>query len=234
MWWSGETLAPDAPLVHEDRESNLAADVIQETGSWEKAVAEAMWWWRKRLLVNRVRVEHWKIVVCRQLDQNLKLLSVWATTQGPIPCAIALQISGSAENQVRLINPAIGGDLVQDMSSQMMMSSIPWIAMQLNDPWNGWKTDAKISWAHLGSDQLHYAEWLWKRRHDPGRQRRVYHNMAHTIPMVWRFLWTHKTHKVSNYRVPNFFTEIRWSSPSNGGDPVRGAGRPQGVFVMNV
>ena len=66
--------------------SNLAADVVQEVGSWEKAVAEADVVVKRRYNVNRVAgasMENRGFIA--QWDENLKVLNCWATTQGPIP-----------------------------------------------------------------------------------------------------------------------------------------------------
>ena len=130
-------LDPDAPLIHEDLESNLAADVVQEDGSWEKAVAEADVVVKQRLLVNRVAgaaLENRGLVA--NWDPNLNLLTVWATTQGPIPMRNSIaKYLGLMENQVRLINPAIGGGFgPKIMSSQIDDVVLPWIAMKLKRP----------------------------------------------------------------------------------------------------
>lgn len=49
-----KAVEPGSALVHEDLGSNLAADVIQEVGSYEKAVAEADVVIKKRIVTTHV------------------------------------------------------------------------------------------------------------------------------------------------------------------------------------
>ena len=233
-----KSVEPGAPLIHEDLESNLAADVIQEAGSWDKAVAEADVVVKKRLLVNRVAgaaLENRGIVV--NWDQNLNLLTVWATTQGPIPMRNSIaKYLGLLENQVRLINPAIGGGFgPKIMSSQIDDVVIPWIAMKLKRPLK-WVEDRRENFLGTTSerDQLHYAEIALKKDGTIlGIKDVFYHNTGAYNPYGMTVPLNTQTHTVSNYRVPNFFTEIRMVFTNQMVvTPVRGAGRPQGVFVM--
>jgi CO/xanthine dehydrogenase Mo-binding subunit len=233
-----KTIAPGAPLIHEDLESNLAADVVQEVGSWEKAVAEADVVVKKRLLVNRVAgaaLENRGIVV--NWDANLSLLTVWATTQGPIPMRNSIaKYLGLLENQVRLINPAIGGGFgPKIMSSQIDDVVIPWIAMKLKRPVK-WVEDRRENFLGTTSerDQLHYAEIALKKDGTIlGVKDVFYHNTGAYNPYGMTVPLNTQAHTVSNYRVPNFLTEIKMVFTNQMVvTPVRGAGRPQGVFVM--
>ncbi len=233
-----KALEPGAPLIHEDLESNLAADVIQEVGSWDKAVAEADVVVKRRYNVNRLSgasmenrglIAHW--------NADLKILNVWATTQGPIPMrnsiAKYLQLE---EHQVRVINPDIGGGFgPKIMSSQIDDVIIPWIAIKLKRPIK-WLEDRRENFLGTTSerDQIHYSEIALKKDgtilgvkdvmyHNTG----AYNSYGMTVPL------NTQTHTVSNYRVPNFFTEIKMVFTNQMVvTPVRGAGRPQGVFVM--
>ena len=102
-------LAPDSPLVHEDLASNLAAHVIQEKGDYEAARARADRIIRRRFrydrgvsgaLENRGVVAWW--------DPHDGRLSVWDTTQAPIPVRNTLAATfGLSESQVRVIAPFI-------------------------------------------------------------------------------------------------------------------------------
>lgn len=233
-----KALEPGAALIHEDLESNLAANVVQQVGSWETALAEADVVIKRRFLVNRVAgaalenrgfVAHW--------DENLKILNCWATTQGPIPMRNSIaRYLGLLENQVRLMNPAIGGGFgPKIMSSQVDDVIIPWIAIKLNRPIK-WFEDRRENFLGTTSerDQVHYAEIALKKDGTiVGVKDVFYHNTGAYNPYGMTIPLNTQTHTVSNYLVPNFYTEINVVFTNQMVvTPVRGAGRPQGVFVM--
>ncbi|MDQ7064695.1 MAG: molybdopterin-dependent oxidoreductase, partial [candidate division KSB1 bacterium] len=81
-----QALSPDAPRVHDDLDSNLAAHVIQRKGKHDAARQKADLIIKKRFvydrgtaaaLENRGVVAHW--------DARSQQLTVWDTTQAPIP-----------------------------------------------------------------------------------------------------------------------------------------------------
>jgi len=233
-----KALEPGAALIHEDLESNLAADVVQEVGSWDKAVAEADVVIKKRILVNRVAggaIENRGFVA--QWDDNLKILNCWATTQGPIPMRNSIaRYLGLMENQIRMVNPAIGGGFgPKIMSSQIDDVIIPWIAMKLKRPIK-WFEDRRENFLGTTSerDQLHYAEIALKNDGTVlGVKDVFYHNTGAYNPYGMTVPLNTQTHTVSNYNIPNFLTEIKMVFTNQMVvTPVRGAGRPQGVFVM--
>lgn len=233
-----KALEPGTQLVHEDLESNLAADVVQEAGSWDKAVAEADHVVKKRLVVNRVAggaIENRGIVV--QWDDNMKILNVWATTQGPIPMRNSIaKYLGLLENQIRMMNPAIGGGFgPKIMSSQIDDVVVPWIAMKLGRPIK-WFEDRRENFLGTTSerDQVHYAEIAFKNDGTVlGVKDVFYHNTGAYNPYGMTVPLNTQTHTVSNYNIPNFYTQIKMVFTNQMVvTPVRGAGRPQGVFVM--
>ena len=79
-------LDPDAPLVHDDLESNLAAHLVQEKGDYEAARKQADLVVKRRIIIdrgaagameNRGIVAHW--------EPKSQHLTLWDTTQAPIP-----------------------------------------------------------------------------------------------------------------------------------------------------
>ncbi len=233
-----KALEPGAALVHEDLESNLAANVKQEVGSWEQAEKEADLVVKRRFLVNRVAgaaLENRGFVA--QWDDNLKILNCWATTQGPIPMRNSIaKYLGLMENQVRLINPAIGGGFgPKIMSSQIDDVIIPWLALRIKRPLK-WVEDRRENFLGTTSerDQVHYTEIALKKDGTIlGVKDVFYHNTGAYNPYGMTVPLNTQTHTVSNYRVPNFYTEIRMVFTNQMVvTPVRGAGRSQGVFPM--
>ena len=140
------------------------------------------------------------------------------------------------ENQVRVINPMIGGGFgPKIMSSQIDDVVIPWIAMKLKRPIK-WIEDRRENFLGTTSerDQLHYAEIALKKDGTIlGVKDVMYHNTGAYNPYGMTVPLNTQSHTVSNYRVPNFFTEIKMVFTNQMVvTPVRGAGRSQGVFVM--
>ncbi|UCG24626.1 MAG: xanthine dehydrogenase family protein molybdopterin-binding subunit, partial [Chloroflexota bacterium] len=111
-----KALAPESTLVHEDVGSNIAAHCVQRRSSdagesYEEARSRADLVIKRRMyydhgtaaaMENRGVVADW--------DQRRKRLTVWDTTQAPIPIRNGLAaMLGLAENRVRVIAPFIGG-----------------------------------------------------------------------------------------------------------------------------
>jgi carbon-monoxide dehydrogenase large subunit len=132
-----KALAPGAPLVHEDVGSNLAAYVPQKKGDYEAAKAQADVVIRRRFHYDRgaaAAIENRGVVA--QWDARAQKLTVWDTTQAPIPVRNGLAaMLGLSEHQVRLVTPFIGGGF----GPKIMMFYpeevlIPWLALQLERP----------------------------------------------------------------------------------------------------
>jgi CO/xanthine dehydrogenase Mo-binding subunit len=132
-----ESLAPNAALIHEDLENNLAAHVTQQNGDYEKArneadiIIEREFYYDRgtaAAIENRGVVAHW--------EQQAGKLTVWDTTQAPVIIHSGLaSMLGLSENQVRVVAPFIGGafgpKILMFYPEEML---IPWISMQLNRP----------------------------------------------------------------------------------------------------
>ncbi|HMN60308.1 MAG TPA: xanthine dehydrogenase family protein molybdopterin-binding subunit, partial [Anaerolinea sp.] len=233
-----KALEPGAPLVHEDLESNLAAHVTQERGNYAEAAAKADVVIKRKILVDRgagAAMENRGIIV----DWNARSqeMTIWATTQAPIPLrnSIAGRL-GLFESQVRVITPYIGGGFgPKIMTSQADDVLLPIIAMWLNRPIK-WLEDRRENFLATTSerDQVHYAEIaLTKEGIILGVKDMFYHNTGAYDPYGMTVPLNTQTHTVSNYNVPNFFTEIKMVfSNTMVVTPVRGAGRPYGVYVM--
>ncbi len=231
-------LEPGAPLVHDDLESNLAADVIQERGNYAEAAKQADVVIKRKILVDRGAagaMENRGFVV--DWNERSQEMMVWATTQAPIPLRNAISARlGLFENQVRVITPFIGGGFgPKIMTSQTDDVLLPWIAMKLNRPIK-WVEDRRENFLGTTSerDQVHYAEIALKRDgtimgvkdvfyHDTG----AYDPYGMTVPL------NTQTHTISNYKVDHFYTQIKMVFTNKFVvTPVRGAGRPEGVYVM--
>jgi carbon-monoxide dehydrogenase large subunit len=233
-----KSLEPGAPLVHDDLPSNLAAHVTQERGSYAEAAAKADLVIKRKILVDRgagAAMENRGIVI--DWNDRTREMTIWASTQAPIPLrnTIAARL-GLVENQVRVITPFIGGGFgPKIMTSQADDVLLPIIAMWLNRPIK-WVEDRRENFLATTSerDQVHYAEIaLTKEGKILGVRDMFYHNTGAYDPYGMTVPLNTQTHTVSNYHVPSFYTEIKMVFTNTMVvTPVRGAGRPYGVFVM--
>ena len=233
-----KALAPGAPLVHEDVPSNVAAHVIQRKGDYEAIAPQADLIVKRRFVYDRgtaAAIENRGIVA--QWDTRAQRLTVWDTTQAPIPIRNGLAaLFDLSENQVRVIAPFIGGGfgpkIMMFYPEEVM---IPWAAMKLNRPVK-WIEDRWENFVATTQErgQIHEAEIALTRDgrilgihdvflHDTG----AYDPYGLTVPI------NSQCTLLGPYDVPNYtseFTAVFTNKPLV--TPYRGAGRQHGVFVM--
>ncbi|MEN8145574.1 MAG: xanthine dehydrogenase family protein molybdopterin-binding subunit [Gemmatimonadota bacterium] len=231
-------LTDESPQLHEHLESNLAAHVIQEKGDYAAVADKAPHVIKRRFHFDRgasAPMENRGVVA--DWDAKSGELTVWDTTQAPIPIRNGLAcLLGLPEAQVRVIAPFIGGGF----GPKIMMFYpeevlIPWLAMKHGCPMK-WIEDRQESFFATTQErgQIHDAEIalteggiilgvhdvFW---HDTG----AYDPYGLTLPI------NSQCTLLGPYQVPNYYSEFRvvfTSKPIV--TPVRGAGRQQGVFVM--
>ncbi len=231
-------LAEGAPLVHEQFGSNLAAHVHQTKGDYAAASAGAAVRVARRFHYDRgaaAAIENRGVVA--QWDPRAEELTVWDTTQAPIPIRNGLAaMLGLRQSQVRVIAPFIGGGF----GPKIMMFYpeevlLPWAAMRLGRPLK-WIEDRRENFYATTQErgQIHDAELAVtkdgrilgvrdKFLHDTG----AYDPYGLTVPI------NSQCTLLGPYIVPNYdseFTAVFTNKPIV--TPVRGAGRQHGVFVM--
>ncbi len=233
-----KALAPDAALIHEDLDSNLAAHVVQEKGSFAEAKAKADLVLKRRIVIDRgaaAAMENRGVVV--DWDDKAQSLTVWDTTQAPIPLRNGLAgMLGLSEHQVRVIAPFVGGGFgPKIMMFQPEEVLLPWAAVKLKRPIK-WIEDRRENFLATTQErgQVHEAEIAMTKDgrilglsdvfiHDTG----AYDTYGMTVPP------NTQCHAMSTYDVPNYYTEVKMVFTNKMiVTPVRGAGRPQGIFVM--
>jgi aerobic carbon-monoxide dehydrogenase large subunit len=233
-----KALAPGAARVHDDLEGNLAAFVPQRKGDYAAAAAQADVVVRRRFLYDRgasAAIENRGVVA--QWDGRADRLTVWDTTQAPIPIRNGLAaMLGLSEHQVRLVAPFIGGGF----GPKIMMFYpeevlIPWLAIRLDRPVKWLEDRAENFYATTQErGQIHDAEMALRRDgrilgikdaflHDTG----AYDPYGLTVPL------NSQCTLLGPYRVPAYESELRavfTNKPIV--TPYRGAGRQHGVFVV--
>jgi len=231
-------LAPGAPRVHDQLPSNLAAHAVQRKGDWAQARARAHAVIKRRFRYDRgasAAIEN--RVVAAQWDPRAEELTVWDTTQAPIPIRNGLaQLLGLLESQVRVVAPFLGGGF----GPKIMMFYpeevlVPWAAMRLGRPVK-WTEDRQENFFATTQErgQIHDAELAVAKDgkilgvkdvflHDTG----AYDPYGLTVPI------NSQCTLLGPYDIPSYeseFTAVFTNKTIV--TPVRGAGRQHGVFVI--
>ena len=231
-------LAKDAPLVHEDLGSNVASFIPQSKGDFEAAKEQADLVIERRIVIdrgvaaameNRGVVAHW--------DHKAEHLTVWDTTQAPIPLRNGLAgMLGLAEHQVRVIAPFVGGGFgPKIMMFQPEEVLLTWATLKLEKPIK-WIEDRTENFLATTQErgQVHHVEMALTQEgkilglkdvfiHDTG----AYDPYGLTVPL------NTQNHAFGCYEIPNYDSEMTMVFTNKMiVTPVRGAGRPQGIFVV--
>jgi carbon-monoxide dehydrogenase large subunit len=231
-------LARGAPLVHEHLSSNVAAHVLQRKGNYQQARSRADTVIQRRFHYDRgaaAAIEN-RAVVARW-DARAEELTIWDTTQAPIPIRNGLaQMLGLLESQVSVIAPFVGGGF----GPKIMMFYpeevlVPWAAMRLGRPVK-WTEDREENFVATTQErsQIHDAEIALSRDgrilgvrdvflHDSG----AYDTYGLTVPI------NSQCTLLGPYDIPDYeseFTAVFTNKTLV--TPVRGAGRQHGVFVI--
>jgi carbon-monoxide dehydrogenase large subunit len=227
-----------SPLVHDDLESNLAAHLFQNKGDYEEAKGKADLVIKRRIVIdrgaasameNRGIVAHW--------EAKSQHLTIWDTTQAPIPIrnGTAARL-GLSEHQVRVIAPFIGGGFGPKM---MMFYAeelvIPWASKKLNRPIK-WIEDRRENFYATTQErgQIHDVEIAFsKDGHILGLKDVFLHDTGAYDPYGLTIPLNTQCHVMGGYDVKNFTTEVSVVFTNKTlVTPVRGAGRPQGIFII--
>ena len=233
-----KALEPNSVLVHDDLEPNLAAQLFQKKGDYETARKEADLVIKRRIVIergaaaameNRGIVAHW--------DAKSQHLTIWDTTQAPIPIrnGTAARL-GLSEHQVRVIAPFIGGGfgpkIMMFYAEEMV---IPWAAKKLNRPVK-WIEDRRENFYATTQErgQVHDVEIALSRDgHILGLKDNFLHDTGAYDPYGLTIPLNTQSHDMGGYDIRNYSSEFKVVFTNKTiVTPVRGAGRPQGIFVI--
>ena len=204
-----KALDPDAPLVHDDLESNLAAHLAQEKGDYEAAREQADLVVKRRIVIdrgaagameNRGIVAHW--------EPKSEHLTLWDTTQAPIPIRNGLAaMFGLSAHQVRVIAPFVGGGFGPKIMLYYPEEVIlTWATLKMGRPIK-WIEDRRENFFATTQErgQVHYAEMALTAegrilgiRHDFLHDTGAYDPYGLTIPL------NTQSHAMGAYDVPNY------------------------------
>jgi aerobic carbon-monoxide dehydrogenase large subunit len=229
-------LAPGAPLVYEELGDNIAAHIVQRVGQPERAFASADHTLRETFRVMRggSHSMEGRGVVARY-DEALDAFTVWDATQAPHAIrAMLAYLFDLPEHRVRVIAPPdVGGGLGPKGSFYPEEALVCWLARRLRRPvkWIEDRHEHFIS-AAQEREQIHTIEIAFT---SDGILLGLRDVFTHDIGMYGALVAPVITACTvpGPYRIPNIHSELRAAytnlQPSGA---VRGAGRPQGVLVM--
>lgn len=230
--------ADGAPLVHADVPGNRAARVVQRVGDPHGAFARTAHVFRERLSIERScgsPIEPRGVVAV--YDPRRDALQVWDSTQAPLPIKNGLaRILGLPEFQVEVIAPDIGGGFgTKIMLFYPEEILVPYAAMRLGRPVK-WIEDRLEHFKSSSQErgQIHDVEVATDGAgrilalrdhfvHDAG----AYTPYGIVVPLIT------STQLPGPYRLPSYevaFDVVYTNTVMV--TPYRGAGRPQGAFVM--
>jgi aerobic carbon-monoxide dehydrogenase large subunit len=231
-------LEPGAPVIHPQFGTNLAAHAVQRHNDYDAARVHAHLVVARRFHYDRGAAAAMENrAVAAAWDEREELLTVWDTTQAPIPIRNGLaRMLGLLESRVRVVAPFVGGGF----GPKIMMFYpeevlVPWAAIRLGRPVK-WTEDRQENFFATTQErlQVHDAELavdadgriLGVRDHflhDTG----AYDPYGLTVPI------NSQCTLLGPYQVPAYHSEFRavfTNRPTV--TPVRGAGRQHGVFVI--
>ena len=231
-------MEPDSPLVHDDLDSNLAAHLIQNKGDYDSAVKKADLVIKRRFNLDRgaaAAMENRGIVV--NWDEKSQNLTVWDATQSPIPIrnGIAARL-GLRTHQVRVIAPFVGGGfgpkIMMFYAEEMVL---PWLSMKLGKPVK-WIEDRRENFYATTQEreQIHDIEMaLTNEGKILGIKQKFIHDTGAFNPYGLTTPLNTQSHSMGAYDVANYYSDLSVVFTNKTiVTPVRGAGRPQGIYVV--
>ena len=233
-----KALEPGSPLVHDDLESNLAAHLVQQKGDYEVARAQADLVIERRIVIDRcvaAAMENRGIVA--NWEPKSQQLTLWDTTQAPIPIRNGLAaMFGLSAHQVRVIAPFVGGGfgpkIMMYYPEEVLLT---WATLKLARPlkWiedrreNFFATTMERSQVHDGEIAITKEGRILGIRHSFLHDTGAYDPYGLTIPL------NTQSHSMGSYDVPNYYSDMKVVFTNRTiVTPVRGAGRPQGIFLV--
>jgi carbon-monoxide dehydrogenase large subunit len=229
-------LEPGAPRVYDELPDNVAAHIVQRVGNPDRAFATADHTLKETIRMMRGGGHSMEgRAVAARYDESLESFTVWDATQAPhtIRSFLAL-LFGMAEHQIRVIAPPdIGGGFGPKGGFYPEEALVVWLARHLKRPvkWVEDRYEHFISSAQE-REQIHTVAIAFN---NDGKLVGLRDVFIHDIGMYGALVAPVITAGTvpGPYRIPNIHSELTavYTNLQPSG-AVRGAGRPQGVLVM--
>jgi carbon-monoxide dehydrogenase large subunit len=232
-----DAVAPGAPRVHGDVASNVAATIPLAYGNVEEAFAQAAYVFEDDLFLHRgaaMSLEGRAVLASH--DPDADLLSVWSATQTPhLGRATLADLLERDLESIRVVAPHVGGGFGTKAPFYPEEAVIPAAAMKLHRPVT-WQEDRREHF--VSATQERDQHWKVAIAVDPaghilGLRGRVLHDTGAFLPWGIIAPYIAATTLPGPYVVPAYGIELTVAFTNRVPTTVvRGAGRPQAVFVM--
>jgi aerobic carbon-monoxide dehydrogenase large subunit len=232
-----DALAPDAPRARLDCPDNLVARTAIDYGDVDKIFAGATHRVAERFHLHKGgghSIEPRGVMA--KFDAPEETLTVWDGTQMPHRAkAVLVAALGLAEHRVRVITPDVGGGFGPKAVFHPEELAVPAAAMLLRQPVK-WSEDRAESFVATAAERNQVWDVESAFAADGrllGIRGRLYHDHGATTPYGVALPYNAATNLIGPYVLPAYRLEIL-SCMTNmpPGTPTRGAGRPQGTYVM--
>jgi len=234
---AASAIEPGAPLAHAGAKSNIAARMPTAAGDVDKAFAGAA-----HRITERIRIHRGGpfFMECRGLvanyDASVDSYMVYVSSQGAHRIKRGLMdVLDLNDNQMHVVTPDVGGGFGPKGAIYPEYPCIAACAKLLGRPVK-WIEDRRENFltTHQERDQFWDLELAADREaRILGLRGRLIHDTGAYVPWGLVLPWIAATTVPGPYVIPNFRIEVLAVYTNLiSTTPVRGAGRPQGVFVM--
>ena len=231
-------LKANAACVHLGTSSNLVADVPFVVGDVDSAFAQAARVVSAAFSVHRGGAFSMETRGCLVVpDTELGSKTVYLTSQSPHRIKrVLMDMLELADHEVRVVAPDVGGGFGPKGSFYPEYALITACAMRLERPVK-WMEDRSENFVATQQERDQF--WDLEVALDADarilglRGRMIHDNGAYVAPLGLILPWIAVTHVQGPYVIPNFSIDMIVAFTNKvPTSPVRGAGRPQAVFVM--
>jgi len=227
----------ESPLVHAAAPRNIAMHLVEEKGDVESGLRNAPQRLKERFWLTRgagMPLETRGVVA--QYDHNRRELTIWSSTQEPhtVRNTVA-DLLALPRHMVRVIAPDTGGGFGTKINVNPEELLVAWLAMRLQRPvkWIESRSEHMLAAPHE-REQVHYVEVGFD---GTGRvhalKNTFYHDMGAYAPRGGAVPHNTSSAIVGPYRIAHVRSEILAVYTNKVTvSAYRGAGQPQGVFVI--
>jgi carbon-monoxide dehydrogenase large subunit len=231
-------LAPGAPTVHAGIPDNLVAQVSFVVGDTDMAFQNAARTIQASFDTHRGGGFSMETRGCLAIhDADLNSNTLYVTSQSPHRIKrVLMDMLEYADHEIRVVAPDVGGGFGPKGSFYPEYALISACAMLLGCPVK-WIEDRSENFVATQQERDQFWELevaIDNDAHILGlRGRLIHENGAYVAPLGLILPWIAVTHVQGPYVIPHFNIEMVVAFTNKvPTSPVRGAGRPQAVFVM--
>ncbi len=232
-------LEPQSPRTRSDCPDNLVAASVVEYGDVEKAFEQAVHRFSASFRLNKGGGHSMEPRgVIAQLDDSDRTLKIWSSTQRPHHIRAVLVASlGMSEHEISVKAPDVGGGFGPKAVFHPEELAIPAAALLLGRPIK-WIEDRLESFT--ATTQEHIQDWDVEIAFDDhgkllGFRGNVRHDHGACTPYGVQLPYNSATNLLGPYVLPAYRLGMKLCLTNKvPATPTRGAGRPQGTFVMEI